>query len=114
MIYTFLLFIIFILACIFFFFFKQKTAYEIQGDWSSDVCSSDLNGYAGLLGDLFHALAARDVGGIIQSGGTVLGSARCPEFAQAAGRVQALANLRARSEERRVGKECRSRWSPYH
>src|SRR5216117_1553955 len=27
----------------FFFFFKQKTAYEIRkGDWSSDVCSSDL------------------------------------------------------------------------
>src|SRR6266850_6987872 len=26
----------------------------------------------------------------------------------------ALAGLRARSEERRVGKECRSRWSPYH
>ena len=27
----------------FFFFFKQKTAYEIgTGDWSSDVCSSDL------------------------------------------------------------------------
>src|SRR5213595_655348 len=27
----------------FFFFFKQKTAYEItEGDWSSDVCSSDL------------------------------------------------------------------------
>ena len=25
-----------------------------------------------------------------------------------------LAHLRARSEERRVGKECRSRWSPYH
>src|SRR2546426_7779828 len=25
-----------------FFFFKQKTAYEIQGDWSSDVCSSVL------------------------------------------------------------------------
>jgi len=57
------------------------------------------NGYAGLLGDLFHALAARDVGGIIQSGGTVLGSARCPEFAQTAGRAQALANLRARKVE---------------
>src|SRR5574337_1462758 len=26
----------------FFFFFKQKTAYEMSGDWSSDVCSSDL------------------------------------------------------------------------
>src|SRR5216110_2990903 len=30
-------------ACVFFFFFKQKTAYEISSrDWSSDVCSSDL------------------------------------------------------------------------
>ena len=30
-----------------FFFFKQKTAYEIgTGDWSSDVCSSDLVFYA--------------------------------------------------------------------
>ena len=30
-------------GCVFFFFFKQKTAYEIyQCDWSSDVCSSDL------------------------------------------------------------------------
>ena len=32
---------------LFFFFFKQKTAYEIgTGDWSSDVCSSDLPSYA--------------------------------------------------------------------
>ena len=30
-------------CCVFFFFFKQKTAYEIVSrDWSSDVCSSDL------------------------------------------------------------------------
>src|SRR3546814_4287258 len=30
-------------ACFFFFFFKQKTAYEMRiSDWSSDVCSSDL------------------------------------------------------------------------
>src|SRR3546814_7606618 len=33
-------------CCVFFFFFKQKTAYEMRiSDWSSDVCSSDL-GYA--------------------------------------------------------------------
>jgi 6-phosphofructokinase 1 len=51
------------------------------------------NGYAGLLGDTIEPLAARDVGGIIQSGGTVLGSARCPEFAEPAGRKQALSNL---------------------
>src|SRR3546814_4338121 len=31
------------LFCMFFFFFKQKTAYEMRiSDWSSDVCSSDL------------------------------------------------------------------------
>src|SRR3546814_5038492 len=30
--------------CLFFFFFKQKTAYEMRiSDWSSDVCSSDLS-----------------------------------------------------------------------
>jgi len=57
------------------------------------------NGYAGLLEADFKPLAARDVGGIIQSGGTVLGSARCPEFAEPAGRAKALANLRARSIE---------------
>lgn len=54
------------------------------------------HGYAGLLGDDLEALAARDVGGIIQSGGTVLGSARCPEFAEPAGRAKALSNLKAR------------------
>src|SRR3546814_20047320 len=31
------------MLCFFFFFFKQKTAYEMRiSDWSSDVCSSDL------------------------------------------------------------------------
>src|SRR3546814_3027408 len=31
------------MCCLFIFFFKQKTAYEMRiSDWSSDVCSSDL------------------------------------------------------------------------
>src|SRR3546814_17458164 len=35
--------IVFLLCCFLFFFFKQKTAYEMRiSDWSSDVCSSDL------------------------------------------------------------------------
>src|SRR3546814_6621874 len=35
--------IVFLIVCICFFFFKQKTAYEMRiSDWSSDVCSSDL------------------------------------------------------------------------
>jgi 6-phosphofructokinase 1 len=53
------------------------------------------NGYAGLLAEHFDPLLARNVGGIIQSGGTVLGSARCPEFAEPAGRKKALQNLGA-------------------
>jgi len=55
------------------------------------------NGYAGLLGDLIQPLAARDVGGIVQAGGTVLGSARCPEFVEAPGRAKALSNLKKKS-----------------
>jgi len=54
------------------------------------------NGYKGLLENTFQRLEARNVGGIIQSGGTVLGSARCPEFAETAGRAAAVANLKAR------------------
>src|SRR3546814_7201225 len=83
-----------------FFFFKQKTAYEMRiSDWSSDVCSSDL---------LFFK---------------ILHSYQMVIFMISRGRARPwgrrLGNPRhARSEERRVGKECvstcRSRWSPYH
>ncbi|HTD16418.1 MAG TPA: ATP-dependent 6-phosphofructokinase [Chthoniobacterales bacterium] len=38
------------------------------------------DGYKGLLSANFRLLTARDVGGIIHQGGTILGSARCPEF----------------------------------
>src|SRR3546814_2458389 len=39
-----------LLLIILFFFFKQKTAYEMRiSDWSSDVCSSDLIGWAWLV-----------------------------------------------------------------
>ena len=55
------------------------------------------NGFAGLVSGAMERLAARDVGGIIQHGGTVLGSARSPEFREAHGRSRALANLAARA-----------------
>jgi 6-phosphofructokinase 1 len=50
-------------------------------------------GYAGLAEGDFRPLGARDVGGIIQLGGTVLGSARFPEFRTEAGRARALDTL---------------------
>ena len=55
------------------------------------------HGYAGLLADDLVSLGARDVGGIIQRAGTVLGSARSPEFKTEAGRRQALGTLRRRN-----------------
>src|SRR3546814_6243125 len=77
-----------------FFFFKQKTAYEMRiSDWSSDVCSSDL--------------PAR----------TASAPGRLPARLT---RLDALPQheVQRRSEERSVGQECvstcSSRWSPYH
>src|SRR3546814_9683468 len=92
-----------------FFFFKQKTAYEMRiSDWSSDVCSSDL--YRPMLDRVLNWPKAALSGALLLvalSGvaATSLGSEFIPD-------------LDERSEERRVGKEgvstCRSRWSPYN
>jgi 6-phosphofructokinase 1 len=57
------------------------------------------NGYAGLVGNTIDPLLARDVGGIVQRGGTVLGSARSPEFREKTGRAVALRNLASRGIE---------------
>jgi 6-phosphofructokinase 1 len=52
------------------------------------------HGFAGLIAGDFLSLGARDVGGIIQRGGTALWSARCPEFKAEGARKKALDNLR--------------------
>src|SRR3546814_20950321 len=98
-----------------FFFFKQKTAYEMRiSDWSSDVCSSDLTIHVSFYaGDQVHAATSKD--GVSWQAGTV---ADVGKGANLAGRSTGIAANDNRSEERRVGKECvskcRSRWSPYH
>src|SRR3970040_829558 len=71
---------------IFFFSIRRRHTRSLR-DWSSDVCSSDL----------LQALGEAEVGDV----GLALG------VHQDVGRLQ-------RSEERRVGKECRSWGSPYH
>ncbi|MBK8618424.1 MAG: 6-phosphofructokinase [Anaerolineales bacterium] len=48
------------------------------------------HGYTGLITNDVISLGARDVSGIIQQGGTMLGSARCPEFKTEDGRLKAL------------------------
>src|SRR3546814_7430523 len=101
---------------LFFFFFKQKTAYEMRiSDWSSDVCSSDLH----VLDALVDQVALH--GDVILEIDLGLAARRAVE--RRLGDVEIallddLGHLPERSEERRVGKECvrtcRSRWSPYH
>jgi 6-phosphofructokinase 1 len=57
------------------------------------------HGFQGLIDDVIAPLRARDVGGIVQRGGTLLGSARSQEFREEAGRTKALRHLAARGVE---------------
>src|SRR3546814_10498597 len=97
-----------------FFFFKQKTAYEMRiSDWSSDVCSSDLLIEESVIVALVCVVFLLH-----------LRSALVAILMLPVGILIAFAAMKAiglgsnRSEERRVGKECvstcRSRWSPDH
>lgn len=52
-------------------------------------------GYSGLIDGDLSPFGPRDVGGIMQRGGTVLGSARCAEFHTSEGRAKAIAGLKA-------------------
>ena len=54
------------------------------------------NGYQGLIDGLFEPMGTREVGGILQRGGTILGSARCEEFKTFEGREQAIRSLNRR------------------
>lgn len=56
-------------------------------------------GYAGLISGDFKPLGARDVGGIIHLGGSMLGSARCPEFETVEGQIKALTQLHQQEVE---------------
>ena len=53
-------------------------------------------GYSGLIADNMTFLSRRDVGGLMQLGGTFLGSARCPEFKTEDGRRTAIVNMEGR------------------
>src|SRR3546814_4968596 len=101
-----------------FFFFKQKTAYEMRiSDWSSDVCSSDLTDVRAI--ETMRALFAheQEIGPVstIMWDRVIHWIGDLANYSERAGNRH---RLLLRSEERRVGKECvstgRSRWSPYH
>jgi 6-phosphofructokinase 1 len=57
------------------------------------------HGFRGLIDGSFQPLTARSVGGIIQQGGTLLGSARCPEFKLESARREALRSMAQKQVE---------------
>src|SRR5256885_8080364 len=98
-------------SVLFFFFSSRRRHTRLQGDWSSDVCSSDLVPRELWLrqvcgGSFFLAQKLRNVNSRVS----------IPRAMEPLRLRKMMFRLRAslRSEERRVGKECRSRWSPYH
>src|SRR5256885_8398662 len=92
------------------FFSSRRRHTRLQGDWSSDVCSSDLARVDLIAECTYYGLPQLDgIGGNPKLTVSALGNQVDPS-----GGWELETALDVRSEERRVGKEGRSRWSPYH
>src|SRR3712207_8943486 len=92
-----------------FFFSSRRRHTRYWRDWSSDVCSSDLRAY------YLRFLEGRfQWGGGLDRGHLVAGLLEALDRSCGVRGLEAQHDQAVRSEERRVGKECRSRWSPYH
>src|SRR2546430_4150191 len=98
---------------LFFFFSSRRRHTRFDCDWSSDVCSSDL--IETIERDGVTMLRRPEDGWRPRDGFalTDIGSDLAGALDQANYCIWCH-NQGKRSEERRVGKECRSRWSPYH
>src|SRR2546429_6607457 len=99
-----------------FFLSSRRRHTRCSRDWSSDVCSSDLRrekriSSGGRSLDLTIARINPRNSRTIASDERRSG---LPELPRRDAVLLHLEVQRLRSEERRVGKECRSRWSPYH
>src|SRR5256885_5503333 len=95
----------------FFFFFSSRRRHtRLQGDWSSDVCSSDLSASYSDVTPYMKQIDGKTWEELDRS--FLLRRYDALGFLGTNHLVAVLPLYR--SEERRVGKECRSRWSPYH
>src|SRR5207302_3038528 len=97
--------------CFFFFFFfffsSRRRHTRFSRDWSSDVCSSDLFTIRRLLQSVAVMLTVAFIAfALFNFVGDPINNM--------VGQDTSQQDRDKRSEERRVGKECRSRWSPDH
>src|SRR5204862_4070309 len=87
-----------------FFFSSRRRHTRSLRDWSSDVCSSDLASIDGI-----YVIRTSVKKELLPAEEAVRDYKRLSEVEQAFRSLKTV-DLRVRSEERRVGKECRSRW----
>src|SRR2546426_6564621 len=92
-----------------FFFSSRRRHTRLQGDWSSDVCSSDL---IATVSPKLTKPEGRDLVALRVEVRGRNGKAVAWQLLDYSDEAQGISAMR--SEERRVGKEGRSRWSPYH
>src|SRR5256885_13280177 len=95
-----------------FFFSSRRRHTRLQGDWSSDVCSSDLATKGLTDEDMIRVVSAKY--GVATRPVAIVNFPMNPSYKTTEKVIARWEDSRYRSEERRVGKECRSRWSPYH
>src|SRR2546429_4283378 len=93
----------------FFFFSSRRRHTRCSRDWSSDVCSSDLSRLPRISGIEVEFAEGEIFLGLMPGSRKLYDLERDPRLA-----LHSPTDDPPRSEERRVGKECRSRWSPYH
>src|SRR5688500_20091212 len=93
-----------------FFFSGRRRHTRLQGDWSSDVCSSDLASRRGAEIDSTVAGALEDMGlTVVPGGGNAPADGELAAIASGDWAFAPRLELRGRSEERRVGKEWSGR-----
>src|SRR2546429_6133457 len=99
------------------FFSGRRRHTRCSRDWSSDVCSSDLPVLETITPAQLVAMSVRLEPALqpVALPDWLTGAGiKLPATVVMAGDAESAVRRNTRSEERRVGEECRSRWSPYH